>query len=566
MPWMKTAFKMKLRFAVWFGWGCLSLAPWLLGESAGDTVVVVYNRRLPESKGLAEYYADRRQVPAGQVFGFDLPTSENMTRTEYQNQLQKPLLLALEQANLMTFVNELRPASRERPGEVLRRVAQSKVRYAALCYGVPVRIMRDTNIVETGQDKVRVELRRNEAAVDSELACLPLVGVKLPLFGPLSNRYYGTTNAAIFHPTNGLLLVSRLDGPSVEIARGLIDKAMQAETNGLWGRAYFDARGITNGEYKMGDDWMRGAAQTARRLGFETVLDDKPETFSAGFPMSQIAIYFGWYDGGVTGPFTLPQVEFMPGAIAYHLFSFSAASIRTSQHWVGALLSKGATATMGSVDEPYLMGTPDLAVFLDRLVHGFTLGEAAYAGSSTLSWQTTVVGDPLYQPFGNKPQTLHEELVQRKSKWVEWSHLRVVNLNLNTGTPMGELIQYLQQLPETRTSAVLQEKLADLYHASGKLGEAIEEYPKVLALNPTRQQRIRVILNQCRILATFGHESQAWEDYQRFTREFPDYPDLLGIYRRMLPLAEQLGKTAEVEKLKADINRLAPPPPVPPKA
>ena len=49
---------------------------------------------------------------------------------------------------------------------------------------------------------------------------------------------------ASLNPTNGILLVARLDGPSAEIARGLVDKAVQAERDGLWGRAYFDARGI----------------------------------------------------------------------------------------------------------------------------------------------------------------------------------------------------------------------------------------------------------------------------------------------------------------------------------
>src|SRR5205814_2823694 len=139
--------------------------------------------------------------------------------------------------------------------------------------------------------------------------------------------------------TKGLLMVTRLDGPSASIARGLVDKAMEAETNGVWGRAYIDSRGLTNGGYKVGDDWMRQAAQAARQAGYETVLDEKPETFSAGYPMSQIALYLGWYDQQVSGPFTRPTVEFMPGALAYHLYSFSAQTIRASnQGWVAVLL------------------------------------------------------------------------------------------------------------------------------------------------------------------------------------------------------------------------------------
>src|SRR5689334_3507560 len=80
-------------------------------------------------------------------------------------------------------------------------------------------------------------------------------------------------------------------------------------------------------------------------------------------------------------PTTRPAVEFVPGAFAYHLHSFSAASLRsTTRNWVGPLLAKGATITMGCVDEPYLSGTPDVAVFVSRLIFfGFTFGQAAYA-------------------------------------------------------------------------------------------------------------------------------------------------------------------------------------------
>ncbi len=46
--------------------------------------------------------------------------------------------------------------------------------------------------------------------------------------------------------------------------------------------------------------------------------------------MSHIAIYAGWYDGDVSGPFAAPKVEFMPGAFAYHLHSFSADTLRST--------------------------------------------------------------------------------------------------------------------------------------------------------------------------------------------------------------------------------------------
>ncbi len=62
---------------------------------------------------------------------------------------------------------------------------------------------------------------------------------------------------------------------------------------------------------------------------------------------------------------------------------------------------------MGCVYEPYLSLTPNVAVFLERFTIGqFTFGEAAWAAQPALSWQTTVVGDPLYRPFGREPQVL----------------------------------------------------------------------------------------------------------------------------------------------------------------
>ncbi len=82
--------------------------------------------------------------------------------------------------------------------------------------------------------------------------------------------------------------------------------------------------------YYLGDEWILGAAQISRALGFETVVDDKPDIFPADFPMSQIAIYCGWYAGDVCGPFAQPKVEFMPGAFAYHLHSISAATLRSA--------------------------------------------------------------------------------------------------------------------------------------------------------------------------------------------------------------------------------------------
>lgn len=183
---------------------------------------------------------------------------------------------------------------------------------------------------------------------------LPAPGA-LTLAGPIQNPHYASTNAAAIRPEAGLFLVSRLDGPTPELAMGLVTKAMEADRDGLWGRAYLDLRGLKDGSYKLGDEWLASAEATCRLLGFETEVDRNEATFPVGFPMSDIGIYAGWYDANVSGPFTLPTVDFRTGAIAYHIHSYSAFDPRSpSQNWVGPLVAKGATVTLGCVDEPYL--------------------------------------------------------------------------------------------------------------------------------------------------------------------------------------------------------------------
>ena len=257
------------------------LAPHEAARAAGrgDEVVVIYNRRVPESKQIAEYYAQRRAVPTNQVLGLDLPTDESMSRQEFLEKLQAPLLKHLEAEKLFTYGPATNRVANSKPSDPpVRRVVGARVRYAVLCYGVPVKISADPKLVEEGADKLPSELQRNQAAVDSQLACSASSEGRLPWTGPISNPFYGATNAAMLHPTNGLLLVTRLDGPSPAIARGLVDKAIDAETNGLWGRAYIDSRGLTNGGYVLGDNWMRASAFVARKAGFETVLDEKEAT------------------------------------------------------------------------------------------------------------------------------------------------------------------------------------------------------------------------------------------------------------------------------------------------
>jgi uncharacterized protein (TIGR03790 family) len=533
-------FFLRIILLVWL----LALTP-LVALAGGEQVVVIYNSQMPESKAVAEHYAAARSVPANQIFGFGLTTNEIITRADFTDFLQKPLAERLEATGLWKFGEVTKPAANGQPEETDVRVVQSKIRYAVLCYGVPLKIAPSSVLEEFAEKISRNEFRRNEASVDSELAWLPLVKMKFPLTGPLPNPFYLCTNRAAMNCTNGLLLVSRLDGPTAEIANALVDKSIEAENTGLWGRAYFDARGLAaTNNYFLGDQWIFAGAEICRQLGCEVEVDTNEATLPADFPMSHIAIYAGWYAFDPCGPFLQSKMEFMPGAFAYHLNSFSAESVRTAtQHWCGPLLAKGATCTMGCVYEPYLQFTPNVGFTLQALGNGYTFGEAAWAAQLALSWQTTVIGDPLYQPFKKAPAELHAQLARTKNPLLEWSFDRLMCLDLARGLREVQLLSFLANLPITTQSAVLSEKLANLYEASGKPSSAIESWQNALKLNPTPQQKIRLRLTLGQKLETQNQLDAAAENYRALIAETPDYPGRSLVDEKLKALEQKISAT-----------------------
>ena len=542
----------KLKYRVMTCWiqiiFLLLLAPIASLAGGGDEVIVLYNTRVPASKTVAEHYAAVRHVPTNQIFSFTLTTNEIISRADFTDFLQKPLAEKIETAGLWKFGKAEISANGNIPAHEEERVVMTKIRYAVLCYGMPLKIAPGSVLDSVSDKLMKAEFRRDEAAVDSELAWLPLIKMNVSLTGPLPNLLYACTNRTLLTPLNGVLMVSRLDGPTPEIANGLVDKALAAEATGLWGRAYIDERNLqTNDAYYLGDVWMRGGAEVCRQQGFDVDMDTNAGTFPESYPMSHIAIYAGWYDGEVSGPFRLPSVEFMPGAFAYHLHSFSAETLRTTtMYWCGPLLAKGATCTMGCVYEPYLQFTPNIAFFLQSLGNGYTFGEAAWASQAALSWQTTVIGDPLYHPFAKSPAELHAQLAHTQNPLIEWSFERLVNLDLARGVREPQLEQFLENLPATAKSAVLTEKLANIYDGLGKPSSAVGAWQNALKLNPSPQQRIRIRRTLGDKLLELGRKAEAMDNYKQLLTEAPDYP----------------GKPQIEEKLKAlegnDSNTNAP--------
>ena len=196
-----------------------------------------------------------------------------------------------------------------------------------------------------------------------------------------------------------------------------------------------------------------------------------------------------------------------------------------------------------------------MAVFTARFVYaGFSFGEAAYASQPVLSWQTTVVGDPLYRPFGGNLERFEQHLRQENNKLLPWYYLRVADLNLANGKTLAEGVAYLEQLELAKQSAVLTEKLADLYAALGKPSSAVQTYESALKLDPSPEQRIRLRLTLADKLIGLQREAEAYSNYQALLEEFPNYPDSSAIYHKLLPLAQKLNKPTDVQRYETALR------------
>jgi uncharacterized protein (TIGR03790 family) len=58
---------------------------------APEDLIIVYNRNLPESQALANYYAGKRRVPVDNLLAVNVPPGESLSRDDYEMQLAEPL-------------------------------------------------------------------------------------------------------------------------------------------------------------------------------------------------------------------------------------------------------------------------------------------------------------------------------------------------------------------------------------------------------------------------------------------------------------------------------------------
>ena len=350
-------------------------------------VLVIYNKADPESGELAKAYQEARSIPDSRLLGLDLPLTQDISRADYERTLVAPIRAYMDKMDLWK-------RSRDTQGLLVPTV--NKVRTILLLRGVPLRIAPEPTPPPVAGTPPPTDpiAPRDEASVDSELAMIGIEG--LPTKGVLKNAFYESKLTLADSNFPFLILTSRIDAPTYAICRRMIKDALAAEETGLWGRAYVD---IAN-KFPQGDQWLESIVEQNQKIGILTITDRFNDTLPKNYPMTDAALYYGWYDWNVSGPFLNTRFQFRQGAVAIHLHSFSGQQLSSAnENWCGPLLVRGAAATVGNVYEPYLHLTHHFEILHDRLLKGWTFAEAAWASIPVTSWQGIALGDPLYRPF-----------------------------------------------------------------------------------------------------------------------------------------------------------------------
>ena len=367
-------------------------------------ILVVVNGDLSESVKIGQAYCQKRHIPQNNLVALSLGKrlADRITRRDYNHKIGEPLR-----------------------NQILYRKRSAEIRCLLLTYGVPYRVNgsgaipnSEATITQT-QAALSSEQEKNKAAAKQHSrASLELEATLGRLQGKETHASVDSELAMVLFPVYELyrwqpndlrqslnpigfrtLMVSRLDGPSPEIAAGLVDKALLAEAQGLHGHVYIDARGMDQQQNAYGvydRDLLLYASRLKQRGEFPVHLEQTSALFEPN-SCPETALYCGWYSLKKY----VDAFDFVPGAIGYHIASFEAQDLRgaTSTQWCPAMLRNGITATLGPVSEPYLHAFPKPSQFFGALMEGHCLVEAYCKTKPFNSWQLVLIGDPLYCPF-----------------------------------------------------------------------------------------------------------------------------------------------------------------------
>lgn len=379
-----------------------------------NEILVIANSNVSGSTDLAKYYMKKRGIPDDNLLVLNVTKKEQCGRFEYEKKVSTPVQKYLKSKNqikcLVTmFGMPLKIASLK----LTRDEKKEKSNLYKIKKEIKIKLLKSKSDDEKKKIEKKLATVNNKiktfnfqcnkgAALDSELTLVKQHNYSLAMWIP--NPYFaGFHRKKLQFKQSDVIMVSRLDAPVYSDVKRIIDDSLYAETNGLKGKAYFDARWPNPGEKDIKDYayYDRSIHLAAEKIKKSNLMPVKKDESSDLFQLDQCpdaALYCGWYKlANYVDAFTWQK-----GAVGYHIASAECTTLKNkrSRVWCKKMLEKGIAATIGPVGEPYVQAFPVPDLFFDLLSKGkLTLVECYFFSTPFISWKMVLIGDPLYNPF-----------------------------------------------------------------------------------------------------------------------------------------------------------------------
>jgi uncharacterized protein (TIGR03790 family) len=363
-----------------------------------DEVVVVYNASyttdsntngIQDSQEIAEYYRDARSIPEVNVMSITAPTTEVISRSDYNTHVKAEIEAYLTANDLA-----------------------STTKYIVLVKGVPLKISatNGTSYAST-----------NYSSVDSAVCLLyETYSTTWIINNPYYNKDYDydmdyrfNTDHFTGSDRNGdpftlRYLVTRLDGYTLQNVKDMIDRGVNADTteSAYWIIDDHPNSGTGALPYATNYDSMQTAHNYLSNLGMNINPDPYSNTttrITTTTPSGQNII--GYVSHGIYSGFGNDYVSndldfnFANGAVFSSYESFNAYGFlnagQSTHGQLGEWIQVGGSGGIGNVYEPWTTTIPEESMWMPLYAVGYTWADAAYMSLHYIDFVQVVLGDPL---------------------------------------------------------------------------------------------------------------------------------------------------------------------------
>lgn len=238
------------------------------------------------------------------------------------------------------------------------------------------------------------------------------------------NKLYGRQIFSRFDATDALsaLIVSRIDGPNLLFAKGIVDKATnlnkQKFANGTFYIDPYSDRATTGSEdyTDLLLDFKDNFLPTLNLSQWSTTFQDPYIDPSIPFVEGDSFVW-SWFSDRT-------RTTFFQNSNAMRVFFYNAdydgaLEVRsdTGHRWPYLALDAGYVSTAGAMSDPTIDGFLDPNFFFYSLLRGATIGEAFYFSVPYLDWTVTLFGDPLTACSFSGVEVVEEEVINEHVVW-----------------------------------------------------------------------------------------------------------------------------------------------------